>query len=164
MAQSYAASVEIHRLKKDGTLDEGAPKVCFKRDGLRFECEHTLKLLVDTHYEFVVNVRPPMSIHSATVNGTSVTIVDLSDPKKSQAHNSGGCGGGCGSTYSFKWDTTNLEPDKRKKRTPLTLDLHFQGNLNMIMALQVKLYKLEDEEHLTWGNTLGRVDFEYELK
>lgn len=34
----------------------------------------------------------------------------------------------------------------------------------MIMALQVKLYKLEDEEHLTWGNTLGRVDFEYELK
>ena len=30
MAQSYAASVEIHRLKKDGTLDEGAPKVCFK--------------------------------------------------------------------------------------------------------------------------------------
>ncbi len=46
----------------------------------------------------------------------------------------------------------------------MTLDLHFQGNLNMIMALQVKLYKLEDEEHLTWGNTLGRVDFEYELK
>ena len=30
MPTTYSATLEIHRLKKDGFLDEGAPKVCFK--------------------------------------------------------------------------------------------------------------------------------------
>ena len=42
--------------------------------------------------------------------------------------------------------------------------LQFQGNFSLILPLQVKYYKIEDEDHLTWGTSLNRVDFECEQK
>ncbi|KAJ6217625.1 hypothetical protein RDWZM_008782 [Blomia tropicalis] len=158
---SYTASLEIRRLKKDGLLDENAPKVCYKRDGQRFSCENTVKLLVDTNYEFQFSIRPPLPLHSVSVQGCSVTIEDLSNANANL--NESNCNSP-GSTYSFKWDTIKAEPDKRKKRSTLQLMLQFQGNQTLILPLQVKFYKLEDEDHLTWGQSLNRIDFECEQK
>lgn len=60
---------------------------------------------------------------SVSVQGTSVTIVDLSDPKQPSGQTGDGQSGGAGNTYSFKYDTIKAEPDKRKKRSIVSENL-----------------------------------------
>ena len=70
---------------------------------------------------------------------------------------------GC-SIYSFSWNTSKTDANKKKDRTKVQLLLQFQGGLTLIIPLQVKFYKPEDTQHLTWGTPLHQIDYECQIK
>ncbi|XP_027205081.2 CB1 cannabinoid receptor-interacting protein 1-like isoform X1 [Dermatophagoides pteronyssinus] len=156
-SKTYFACIEINRMKKDGTtIDENAPKICFKRDGQRFDEEFTLKLPVETNYEFLIQIRPPMPVRSVTIrmidgDETGVKIVDQSSSED-------------GAMYSFQWDTNNCIPDKKRKRSKLQINILFQDNMKLEIPLQIKFYKADDHNHLQWGQPLKHINFECEQK
>jgi len=125
--------------------------IYYKRDGQRFDSEYTLKFLVENSYEFTVNVRPSLPLQSVSVQGTGVSVTD-------QSQENGG------STYSFSWDSTKVDANKKKDRTKVQLLLQFQGGLTLVIPLQVKFYNKEDTQHLTWGTPLHHIDYECQVK
>lgn len=126
-----------------------------KRDGNRFESEYTLKFLVETGYEFIIFVRPSLPLKSISVQGSGVSFTDLSSGQENQI--------GC-SKYSFTWSSTSIDPNKKKDRTNLPLLLSFQDGVNLSIPLQVKFYRQEDTQHVTWGTPLRQIDLECQVK
>lgn len=91
-------------------------------------------------------------IRSISVQGVGVSFTDLSQ------HENGG------SKYCFTWSSTKIEPNKKKDRTKLPLLLQFQDGISLSLPLQVKFYKEEDTQHVTWGTPLHQIDYECTLK
>lgn len=92
------------------------------------------------------------SFRSISVQGQTVSFTDLSQ------HENGG------SKYCFTWSSTKIEPNKKKDRTKLPLLLQFQDGVSLSLPLQVKFYKEEDTQHVTWGTPLHQIDYECTLK
>lgn len=153
-SKNFVVCIEIRRVKKDGTVDEAAPKICFKRDGQRFGEEFTLKLPIESQLEFQVQIRPPMPVRSVsirteqtTIDETGVKLVDQSTPDQ-------------GSLYSFQWDTNQFEANKKRKRSMLQIIIQFQDNSKLELPLQIKFYPLDNADHLAWGTILNHVNYE----
>ncbi|XP_054153840.1 CB1 cannabinoid receptor-interacting protein 1-like [Oppia nitens] len=125
--------------------------IYYKRDGQRFDSEYTLKFMVENNYEFTVTVKPSLPLQSVSVQGSGVSVTD-----KSQENGS--------STYLFSWDSTKIDANKKKDRNKVQLLLQFQGGLTLVIPLQVKFYKSEDTQHLTWGTPLHHIDYECRVK
>lgn len=125
-----------------------------QRDGNRFESEYTLKFLVDTGYEFILYIRPSLPLKSISISGEGVNLTDLSAQESTSS---------C-SKYSFTWSSTKIEPNKKKDRTNIPLLLQFQDGLNLSIPLQVKFYRIEDTQHVTWGTPLRQIDLDCQVK
>ncbi|RWS06020.1 CB1 cannabinoid receptor-interacting protein 1-like protein, partial [Dinothrombium tinctorium] len=89
--------------------------------------------------------------------GVSVQGVGVSVTDSSQDENDA-------SKYLFSWSAVKVEANKKKKRTKVQLMLQFQGGLSLILPLQAKFYKMEDTQHLTWGNPLHQIDYDCLIK
>lgn len=127
-------------------------EIYYKRDGNRFDSEYTLKFLVETAYEFAVYVRPSLPLSSISVGGVGVTFADLSQQENGA------------SKYTFTWTSTKIDPNKKKDRTKIPLLLQFQDGLNLSLPLQVKFYRVEDTQHVTWGTPLHQIDYDCQVK
>ncbi|KAI1280287.1 CB1 cannabinoid receptor-interacting protein 1 [Halotydeus destructor] len=125
-------------------------EIYYKRDGTRFESEYTLKFLVETTYEFIITIKPSLPLKSVSVLGSSVTFAD---------HPESGC-----SKYTFNWTSTKQDANKKKDRTKVPVLLQFQDGVSLVLPLQVKFYKVEDTQHVTWGTPLHQVDYECTIK
>jgi len=148
---SYKVSIQVSATPNG---DEDT-EVYYKRDGTRFDSEFTLKFLVETGYEFIIFIRPSLPLKSIAVQGGGVNFTDLSSGQE----NAIGC-----SKYSFTWSSTKIDPNKKKDRTTLPLLLTFQDGINLLIPLQVKFYRQEDTQHVTWGTPLRQIDLECEVK
>ena len=113
-----------------------------------------MKFLVETGYEFSIYVRPSLPLQSISVQSASVSFTD---------HSPGQEGAGC-SKYSFTWSSEHVEPNKKKERTSIPLLLQFADGIKLLVPLQVKFYRVEDTQHVTWGTPLRQVDLECQVK
>ncbi|UXI16498.1 leukotriene A-4 hydrolase [Sarcoptes scabiei] len=152
--KTFIVRIEIHRVKKDGLVDENASKICFKRDGSRFDEEYTLKLPIETNYEFRLQIRPPMPVRSVSLrtdegDESGIKIVDQSSSEN-------------GAMYSFQWDSSNHLPNKKRQRSKFHIIIVFQDNTRLDLPLQVKYYRLENTDHSMWGTPLSHINFECE--
>lgn len=121
--------------------------VYYKQDGQRFDYHCTIKMTVDTSYEFTLFLRPAQQIDSVSVKGSAVTVKEGKCDENS-------------STYHFDWSSTSVTTTKKKQRDslPVVLTVHNLGTLTIM--LQVKFYKPDDKSHSTWGTALHHIDFE----
>lgn len=119
--------------------------VCLFRVSNSFPSFTPPSLLLSVPRAFPVSPPLWLRLSSVRVHNDPVTIVDLSGPDSM-----------C--TYAFKWATSGLTPSKRGKRTVVNLSLQFQGNLALMLPLQVKLYA--DSDHLTPTTALHHIEYE----
>ncbi|OTF70173.1 hypothetical protein BLA29_011521 [Euroglyphus maynei] len=96
---------------------------------------------------------PVRSVTIRTIDGDEigVKIVDQSSSED-------------GAMYSFQWDTNNCNPDKKRKRSKLQINILFQDNMKLEIPLQIKFYKSDDQNHLSWGQQLKHINIECEQK
>ena len=126
--------------------------IYFKRDGKRFDCEHTIKLLVEANYHFTITIKPSLPLQSVSVCGVGVSVTDLSQQETD------------GSKYTFSWSSTKINPSKKKDRTNVQLLFQFQDGLTLVLPLQVKFYRPEETDHLVWGSPLNHVEYNCMVK
>ncbi|XP_074600658.1 CB1 cannabinoid receptor-interacting protein 1-like [Brevipalpus obovatus] len=126
--------------------------VFYKRDGRRFDAENTIKLLIEQNYRFTVTIKPSLPLQSVSVQGAGLSVIDLSQQESE------------GSKYIFHWSSTKISASKKKDRTLVQLLLQFQDGLSLVLPLQVKFYRPEDNDHLIWGNPLNFIDYDCLVK
>lgn len=68
------------------------------------------------------------------------------------------------SKYTFNWSSAAQDANKKKARTKVPLLFEFQDGLNLVLPLQIKFYRVEDTQHVTWGTPLHQIDYECQVK
>jgi hypothetical protein len=57
-----------------------------------------------------------------------------------------------------------VEPNRKKDRTSIPVLLEFADGIKLAVPLQVKFYRVEDTQHVTWGTPLRQIDLECQIK
>lgn len=96
--------------------------------------------------------RVTVLFRSVSVQGVGLSVTDLSQQENDR------------STYTFSWNSAKISANKKKDRTTVQLLFQFQDGLSLVLPLQVKFYRPEDNDHLIWGSPLNHVEYDCVVK
>ncbi|XP_014228360.1 CB1 cannabinoid receptor-interacting protein 1-like [Trichogramma pretiosum] len=125
----------------------GGPIYCKMETPGKYAQIKTVKLSAGCTYRFDVSFRPPQVLQQMTIGGKDVEAVERARDRNASA-------------YSAYHSTKDKEPSKRGEREELPIYMCVLDSGELIIRLQIKYYRADDQSHCEWGSRLHCIELD----